>query len=103
MISDQTQRLARLHLDIAHALYQARERAGLSVDTLAERSGLTSDRIVMIEEGDTTSLTEVAQVCEAIGISIASVFPLLSDPTRRESNVTRVEALDEFPPRRQAT
>jgi hypothetical protein len=29
----------------------------------------------MIEEGDTTSLTEVVQLCDAIGIAVASVLP----------------------------
>jgi transcriptional regulator with XRE-family HTH domain len=75
MISDQTRRLARFHLDVAFALSQARERAGLTVDELSELSALTPERIVMIEEGDITSLTEIAQICAALSISIASVLP----------------------------
>lgn len=75
MISDQTRGLARLHLDVALALYQARERANLSVEAIAELSGLSPARIVIIEEGDTTSLTEVALLCHALGIAIASVLP----------------------------
>jgi transcriptional regulator with XRE-family HTH domain len=84
MISEQTRRLARLHLDIAHALYGARERAGLSVEDIAERTGLTAERIVMVEEGDTTSLTEVAQMCEAIGIRIADVIAEATDQGRSD-------------------
>jgi len=79
MIAEETQRLARFHLDIALALFRAREQAGLSVETLAERTGLAIDRILMMEEGDTTSLTEVAQVCDAIGISVASLLPAETD------------------------
>lgn len=90
MISDQTRRLSRLHLDVAYALFLSREQAGLSVETLAERAGLTSDRILMIEEGDTTSLTEVAQVCEAMGISIASVLPETTDRMQHNGNVPKV-------------
>jgi transcriptional regulator with XRE-family HTH domain len=71
MYSDHAQRLARFHLDVACTLFQARDRAGLTVDALAERSGLTPERIVMIEEGDTTSLTEVGQLCATLGIGIA--------------------------------
>ncbi|MGH2614042.1 MAG: helix-turn-helix domain-containing protein [Thermomicrobiales bacterium] len=90
MISDQARRIARLHLDVGYALFRARELAGLSVETLAERTGLTPDRIVMIEEGDTTSLTEVAQMCEAMKINLASLFSETTERTRRNSQVTRV-------------
>ena len=80
-IESQARRLARLHLDIAHALNRARERADLSVSAISERTGLTVERIVMVEEGDTTSLTEVAQMCEAIGINIADVFATATKET----------------------
>ena len=90
MISDQTRRLARFHLDVAHALYRARERANLSVETVAGHTGLPPERIVMIEEGDTTSLTEVAQLCEAIGISIAQVLPQPTEQTRPDDLEVRV-------------
>lgn len=89
MISDQTRKLARFHLDIAHALYQARERAGFSVETLAERSGLTPDRVLRIEEGDTTSLTEVAQFCMAMDIRVADLFFGASDVLQHKGQVTR--------------
>ena len=90
MISDQTRRLARFHLDVAHALYRARERAGLSLETVAERTGLTPERVVMIEEGDTSSLTEVAQLCEAIGVGVAQVVPQPEEQTRPDRHDLRV-------------
>ena len=91
MIADQTRRLARFHLDVAHALYRAREGAGLSVETVAERTGLTPERVVMIEEGDTTSLTEVAQLCEAIGVSVAQVLPRQDEQARPERRELEAE------------
>ena len=84
MNADQARKLARLHLDIAHALYRTRENAGLSVETIAARTGLPSDRIIMIEEGDTTSLTEVAQFCDALGVAFRDVLPQESGSTRRD-------------------
>lgn len=74
MNATQARALARFHLDVAHALYQAREQAGLTVEATAQRAGLSLDRVLMIEEGDTTSLTEVAQLCQAIGIEVAQLF-----------------------------
>jgi transcriptional regulator with XRE-family HTH domain len=88
--SDQARRLAQFHLDIAHALYRARERSGVSIDELAERSGLSPDRVLTIEEGDTTSLTEVAQICDGLGVSVVAVMPDLPSAVNRYEGVTRV-------------
>ena len=88
MNSDQARNLARLHLYVAHALYRSREQSGLSVETVANRAGVSPERIIMIEEGDTTSLTEIAQLCEAMGIDIASVFP--ESTSQRQGQQTEV-------------
>ena len=90
MNPDQARRLARFHLDIAHALHQAREQAGLSVESLAERAGLEPVRTLEIEEGDTTSLTEAAQVCDALGIGIATLFAERTADIDCRDSVTRV-------------
>ena len=81
MDDDQARRLARLHLGAAHALYRARELADLSVRVISNRTGLTTERLMMVEEGDTTSLTEVALMCDAIGISMTEVFADLAKET----------------------
>jgi transcriptional regulator with XRE-family HTH domain len=82
--------MARLHLDVAFALYQARERAGVSVEQLAERAGLTPERVLMIEEGDTTSLTEVVLICDALALPVAGLFSESTAGDARQGAVTRV-------------
>jgi transcriptional regulator with XRE-family HTH domain len=81
--TEQARKIARFHLDVAHALYRSREQLGLSVETVAERAGLTPDRIIVIEEGDTTSLTEVALFCDALGVAVSDVLPEPSGQMRR--------------------
>jgi len=70
MASETDRALARLHLDLAHALYTEREAVGRSVEDLAAAAGLPAERIVMIEEGDTSSLTEVALLCHALQVEL---------------------------------
>ena len=66
MTSETDRALARLHLDLAHALYAQREALGVSVEALADKTGMPAKRVVMIEEGDTSSLTDVARLCHAL-------------------------------------
>lgn len=91
MNAEQARKIARLHLDVAHTLYWARERSGLSVETVADRAGLPPDRVITIEEGDTTSLTEIAQLCDAMEITVASVFPDSSDQRRTDERDDAVQ------------
>lgn len=62
--------LAKLHLDLAHALFLRREARGMSVEELADQTGLPAARIIKIEEGDTTSLTEIALLCHALDVRL---------------------------------
>lgn len=70
MASDTDIALARLHLDLAFALYAQREALGLPVEALAAGVGLSAERIIAIEEGDTASLTDVARLCQALGAEL---------------------------------
>lgn len=75
MVSEQARSMARFHLDLAHELYVAREKAGLSVDEIATRSGLTPQRVEMIEEGDTTLVGDIALLYDALGIGREKLMP----------------------------
>ena len=78
MKDDNERALARLHLDLAHALYMLREEAGFGVEELADRSGLSPAEILTIEEGDTSSLSDVARLCNALnaGLSLNPDFTI---------------------------
>ena len=58
--------LARFHLDLAQALSERREALRVSIEDLSSRTGLAVDRLEMIEEGDTSSLTEIVVLCNAL-------------------------------------
>lgn len=90
MTNDRERRIARFHLDLALALFRAREEAAVSVADLAERSGLTSERLVAIEEGDTTVLSEIVLICDALEIAVASVIPDEARSVERYDGVARV-------------
>lgn len=45
---------------------------------------MSAERLIMIEEGDTTLLTEVAQLCNAIEMSVPGVLPDVRDPQKDE-------------------
>jgi len=70
MSNDGSRKLARMHLDLAQALYRRREDLGFAVEDLADSVGMTPERIVMIEEGDTSSLSEIAQLCQELRIEL---------------------------------
>ncbi len=65
-----TRRLARLHLNIAHELYQLRIASQREVEDVAEAAGLRVERLEMIEEGDTTSIEEVVRLCAVYQVSL---------------------------------
>lgn len=66
MTEDTIRSLAQLHLDLARALHGLRLDRDYSEQLLAERAGLSVDEIRMIEEGDTSSLTDIARLCNAL-------------------------------------
>jgi len=69
--SDTTGRaLARFHLDLAQALGHRREALGISIADLSSRTGLSADRLEMIEEGDTSSMTEIVVICNALEVEL---------------------------------
>ena len=70
MTEDRNRALARMHLDLAHALFERREDLRLSLAELSQATGLETERLEMIEEGDTTSLTEIAQLCAALDVTL---------------------------------
>ncbi len=70
MASETDRALARLHLDLAQALYTQREALGLTVEQLRTAAGLAAERIIAIEEGDTSSLTDVARLCRALDVEL---------------------------------
>ena len=65
---DLNRAVARAHLDLAAALVHRRESLGYSVELAAERSGISPDRLELIEEGDTTSLGEVLRLCRGLDL-----------------------------------
>jgi ribosome-binding protein aMBF1 (putative translation factor) len=60
--------VARANLDLAAALHRQREALGLSQEDAAAKAGLTVHRLEMIEEGDTSSLTELLRLLSAFGL-----------------------------------
>ena len=67
---EMTRRLARLHLDIAHELYQLRIESQREIEDISQAAGLSAERLEMIEEGDTTSIEEVARLCSVYQVSL---------------------------------
>ncbi len=68
---DRNRVISHMQLELANLLYQRRTSLGWSVEELAERSGVDGSRIEMIEEGDTTSIAEVASLCAALSVHLA--------------------------------
>lgn len=59
-----------MYLDLAHSLYRLRSESDFSEEDVGERSGLSVDEIRMIEKGDTSSLTGIARLCNALNASL---------------------------------
>jgi Helix-turn-helix domain len=67
---ERDRRVARAHLDLAAEIHRWRVAFGYDVAALASRAALPPERLEMIEEGDTTSLTEILRLCDALGVSL---------------------------------
>lgn len=62
--------LAEMHLDLAQAIYDRRAELAIEVQDVSALSGISSERIEMIEEGDTTSLAELAVLADALKLTL---------------------------------
>lgn len=67
---DTDRAVARAHLEVASALAKRREELGKSTAEVSADADLPLDRLEMIEEGDTTSLTEILRLCHSLGLTI---------------------------------
>jgi len=66
MSVDNSKRLARAILDLAHSLSLVREARSLSIEQLATRTGLAVDDIEMLEEGDVSDVSILLRVIDAL-------------------------------------
>jgi len=90
---DMTRRLARLHLDLANKLFQLRTERGQEIAEVAATTGIPAERIEMIEEGDTTSLDEIARLCSAYQVSLeiaAELEPAVGTASRLHAKSLRI-------------
>lgn len=62
---------AETRLDLAEALYRARQTAGLSQSELARRAGTTQAQISLVENGGRTPRLEtLRRIAEALGLTL---------------------------------
>lgn len=67
--------LSSLHGRIAARLRQLRQDAGLSLDALAQKSGVSRSNISLIERGQSSPTAVVLdKLSSALGVSVASMF-----------------------------
>ncbi len=60
---------------LAEHLRQLREDAGITIDELAERTGLARDRVILIESGAIDpGVEETARYALGLGIHLSEVF-----------------------------
>jgi transcriptional regulator with XRE-family HTH domain len=67
---DRNRAIARAQLELASALSQQRDRLGYSLEQIEQRTGISVDRLQMIEEGDTTSLPEVLALADEMDLAL---------------------------------
>jgi transcriptional regulator with XRE-family HTH domain len=67
---DRNQVIARVHLDLALALTKRRERLGYTLEQLEQRTGISIERLEMIEEEDTTFLPELLALAHELGLAL---------------------------------
>jgi transcriptional regulator with XRE-family HTH domain len=62
-------------VDVANRLRELREGQGISMRTLATRSGLSANALSMIERGKTSpSVSTLYKLADALGVSITAFF-----------------------------
>jgi transcriptional regulator with XRE-family HTH domain len=73
---------------IAHRLHELREAQGLSLATLAERSGVSKSNISLIERGESSATATVLdKLSAALGVTVASLFEQSTDAPSPVSRV----------------
>lgn len=84
----------RVNAALAANLKQHRAAAGLSLDALAGRSGVSRTMLIQIEQGRTNpSVGTVARIADALGLSIARLLDYQDGPTVRIDPAERAAAL----------
>jgi transcriptional regulator with XRE-family HTH domain len=74
---------------IAHRLRELRDAQGLSLATLAERSGVSKSNISLIERGESSATATVLdKLSAALGVTVASLF---EQSTEAPSPVSRAQ------------
>ena len=64
-----------MSVDVASSLRQLREARGISMRTLATKSGLSANALSMIERGKTSpSVSTLYKLADALGVSITAFF-----------------------------
>ncbi|MEY2817032.1 MAG: hypothetical protein RL275_495, partial [Chloroflexota bacterium] len=64
-----------LSVDVSSRLRELREARGISMRTLASRSGLSANALSMIERGKTSpSVSTLYKLANALGVSITAFF-----------------------------
>lgn len=82
-----------LHAQLARRLRDLRAQAGLSLDALAQRSGVSRSNISLIERGESSPTAVVLdKLSAALGVSVAALFeaPVPAAPAAPPSPLVRV-------------
>jgi transcriptional regulator with XRE-family HTH domain len=76
---------------VGEALKAARERAGLTQNTLARRVGMTAAQVSQVESGRRVDpqFSTVARLAKAVGISLDEIAALSGFPGYEPSNINR--------------
>ena len=70
-------------VDVASRLRELREGRGISMRTLAVKSGLSANALSMIERGKTSpSVSTLYKLADALGVSITAFFGAETDKKR---------------------
>ena len=76
---------------IARRLRELRERAGLSLDALARRSGVSRSNISLIERGESSpTATVLDKLATALDVAVASMFEDTQSAPQQQSPIVRI-------------
>lgn len=76
---------------IGHRLHELRSAGGLSLDALAQKSGVSRSNISLIERGQSSPTAVVLdKLSSALGVSVASMFEAGPAPAEPPSPLARV-------------
>src|SRR5512132_253670 len=78
-----------ISVDVGGRLRELRESRGISMRTLATRSGLSANALSMIERGRTSpSVSTLYKLADALGVPVTEFFA----PGKEKSNVLLIKA-----------